>query len=542
MKLVINSHEIEAAPGPSLFDWAERLGVRVPTTCLKQGKCRECLLEVIEGMEHLSERTPHEEHLAGRFRLACRTRIEANAGTVRCHTLRRAAMRIEHAGSGLGDDGGPGARLLDPAVTRDGDRVLLDGREIARSSRPLCGLAMDLGTTTVVLRLFDLESGAPLASTAFENPQRFGGSDVIARIAYDTSHPGRLLQRTLLGYLTHAIEELPVDPESIYELVVAGNSTMRDLFFGLDVHSIGQKPYRSITQHELDSGERSSTSVASTARRLRLPICPQARVQALPLISGHVGADAAACLLAIDMPREQRRVALMDIGTNTELILGRRGRILAASCPAGPAFEGGSIACGMPGLEGAIEHVRLAADGRVETVVIGESAPQGLCGSGLVELLGELLRTGRLNARGRFTDGSDDFVVDAEQSIALGERDISELAQAKGANAAGLQIVLRRYGIPVSDIDVLYLAGAFGRHLDLDAARRVGLIPDLPDAKIRQVGNAAIEGASVALLSSTRRSELESLVRSVEHVPLESDPDFFDTFSAACLFGPAERP
>ena len=194
----------------------------------------------------------------------------------------------------------------------------------------------------------------------------------------------------------------------------------------------------------------------------------------------------------------------------------------------------------MPGLEGAIEHVRLAADGRVETVVIGESAPQGLCGSGLVELLGELLRTGRLNARGRFTDGSDDFVVDAEQSIALGERDISELAQAKGANAAGLQIVLRRYGIPVSDIDVLYLAGAFGRHLDLDAARRVGLIPDLPDAKILQVGNAAIEGASVALLSSTRRSELESLVRSVEHVPLESDPDFFDTFSAACLLGPAE--
>jgi uncharacterized 2Fe-2S/4Fe-4S cluster protein (DUF4445 family) len=535
MKLVINSREVEAAPGPSLFDYAERVGVAVPTSCHKRGKCRECLLEVVEGMEHLSEREPEEEHLKGDFRLACRTRIAEDAGRVRCHTLRRAAMQIEERSMALPVHGKE--PLLDPAVTRDGDRILLEGREIARSSGPIHGLALDLGTATVVLRLIDLETGERLATSAFENPQRFGGSDVMARIAYDTSHRGRLLQRTLLGYLGHAIEELAAEPETIYELVVAGNSTMRDLFFGLDVHPIGQKPYRSLTERELLEGKRSSTSLSVPARRLRLPMHREARVQSLPLISGHVGADTAACLLAIDLASEERLVALMDVGTNTELILGSRDRIVAASCPAGPAFEGGAISCGMPALDGAIEGVRLGDDGGIDLSVIGDSAPEGICGSGLLELLSELLRTGRMNARGRL-QRPDRFTLDAERAISLSERDISELAQAKGANAAGLQIVLGSYGASLDDLDVFYLAGGFGRHLCLDAARRVGLIPALDDSKILQVGNASIEGTSIALCSLTRRRELEALVSTITHVELESDPDFFDHFVSGCLLGP----
>ena len=176
----------------------------MPTSCHKNGKCRECLVEVTEGAEYLSAPSAEEEHLRDSFRLSCRAKIVADSGTIRCHTLHRGEMSIEEEGLGVAALNGAGD--LDPAVTRDGDRVLLDGEPIARSTGPLLGLAVDLGTTTVVIRLVDLETGELLATRSFENPQRFGGSDVMARIQYDTEHKGRLLQRTLLAYMGHAIE------------------------------------------------------------------------------------------------------------------------------------------------------------------------------------------------------------------------------------------------------------------------------------------------------------------------------------------------
>jgi len=399
---------------------------------------------------------------------------------------------------------------------------------------------MDLGTTTVVLRLFNLETGELIADSSFENPQRFGGSDVMARISYDSEHSGKLLMRTLAGYLRHAIEAFPVDPKTIYEMVVVGNSTMRDIFFRQNVWSIGQNPYRSITEIEMDEGKRETTSLVTTGRRSLLTIHPKARVYGAPVISGHAGADAAACMLAIGLADEDRLVALMDIGTNTELILGNKHRILVASCPAGPAFEGGAIACGMPALDGAIEDVALDESGRFHIGVVGDTAPEGICGSGLVDLLSELLRAGRMNELGRFTDDDTRIVLDAAHNIYFLESDVNELAQAKAANAAGLQVVCNRYGIDFDDIDVFYLAGGFGRHLKAAAARRIGLVPDLPDSKIVQAGNAAIEGASIALLSMTKRRELEALVRRAEHCRLETHPSFFDFFVEGCHFKPLE--
>jgi uncharacterized 2Fe-2S/4Fe-4S cluster protein (DUF4445 family) len=344
--------------------------------------------------------------------------------------------------------------------------------------------------------------------------------------------------RAVAGYLTHAIEDFPVDPRSIYEVVVVGNSTMRDLFFRQSVHSIGQNPYRSITEIELAQGTRTTTSLTQTGRRSLLPIHPQARVYGAPIISGHVGADAAACLLAVDMAHEDRTVAIMDIGTNTELLLGNRHRILAASCPAGPAFEGGAISCGMPGLDGAVESARLGDDGTFTLRVIGNGRAEGICGSGLVDVMSELLRAGRMNAMGRFEDGADRIDLTADGRVFFTEADVNELAQAKGANVAGLQVVFSQYGIAFDDVDVFYLAGGFGRHLRRDASRRIGLIPNLPDEKIVQIGNAAIEGASIALRSMTRRRELEAMVRTIEHCRLETHPDFFDFFVDGCQFKP----
>jgi uncharacterized 2Fe-2S/4Fe-4S cluster protein (DUF4445 family) len=536
--LSINAQEVAAPAGASLFELAEQAGVNVPTSCRKQGKCRECLVEVVAGMDHLSPRGPEEAYLTGDFRLSCRARVTAGAGVIRCHTLRRAAMRVESEAINL--PGAGTARRLDPAITRDGDRVLRDGIEVARSTGPLHGLAMDLGTTTVVVRLLDLESGRTVATSSFENPQRFGGSDIMARIQFDTEHPGRLLQRTLTGYLTRAIQEMPADPRTIHELVVAGNSTMRDLFFGLDVRTIGQKPYWSLTETEYRANRRPTTALTATARELHLPLHPAARVYGLPLVGGHVGADAAACLLAIDLAHEDRLVALMDIGTNTELFLGNRHRVVAASCPAGPAFEGRAITCGMPGLNGAIAKIAIGDDGTVTTRVLGDVTPEGICGSGLIDLLGELRRTGRMNEFGRFENDEPEFTVDAAHGIVFRESDVNELAQAKGANVAGLQIAAKHYGRALEDVDVFYLAGGFGRHLDIAAARRIGLIPNLPDAKIVQVGNASIEGACIALLSLSRRRTLEEYVKTVEHVSLETDPGFFDQFVAGCQFRPLD--
>lgn len=524
MSLTIDGVRVPAGLGQSLFECAEAAGVRIPTSCVKQGKCRECLVEVEEGAGRLTAPAPQEEHLSGRFRLSCRARIVAGSGDVVCHTLRRGALRVETEAHGLTAQAG----RFDPAVTRDGRRVLLDGREIAQADGLLHGVALDVGTTTVALRLYDLESGARRATHAFENPQRFGGSDVMARIRYDSEHGGRLLQRTLLGYLSHALEALPCDPRTIYELVVAGNPTMRDLFFGLDVAPIGQLPYRST--HE--------EAVSDTARRLRLPIHPAARVYGLPLVACHVGADAAACVLATGLAESAEVVALMDIGTNTEVVVGNRDRILAASCPAGPAFEGGGVACGMPALEGAIERVKIRDDGRVEIGVVGGTAAEGLCGSGLVDLLAELRRTGRMNPQGRLEHEEHRVVVDGAAGLFLSEADINELAQAKGANVAGLQIVADVYGVPLGRLARLDLAGGFARHLDLDASRRIGLVPELPAERIRKVGNAALEGAAIALRSVSRRRALEKLVKRIEHVRLETHPRFFDVFVEGCQFVP----
>jgi len=542
VSLRVNGHSVPVPVGVSLFTAADQAGVRVPTSCVTLGKCKECVVEITQGMELLTPPTEFEKHLdaRARFRLSCQCRVAAETGEVECHTMRRGQMRIERRALHL-----PATHrttTLDPSIVRDGDRIVdaTTGEEVARSTGPIHGLAIDLGTTTVVVRLIDLETGEQVADTSFENPQRFGGSDIMSRIHYDSVHPGRLLMRTVAGYLSHAIADLPADPLTIYDVVLVGNSTMRDLFFRQGVYTIGQNPYRSITEIELADGKRTTTSLRTTGRRSLLPIHPNARVYGLPIVSGHVGADAAACMLAIDLAHEDRLVALMDIGTNTELLVGNRHRILAASCPAGPAFEGGAIACGMPGLDGAIEDVALNEDGTFRLGVIGEGPPAGICGSGLVDLLSELLRTGRMNALGRFEDGSERVTVDAERDIFFLEQDVNELAQAKGANVAGLQVVFSDYGIQFDDVAVFYLAGGFGRHLKKSASKRIGLIPNLADEKIVQVGNAALEGATIALVSRTRRQELETLVRKVEHCRLETHPGFFDFFVDGCQFRPAE--
>ena len=492
------------------------------------------MVDIQEGMALLTSKTEAEAHLSDTLRLSCQAQVGAQEGAVRCHTMRRGAIQVVEEGCDLPRR--TSDRPVEPAVTREGDVVSIDGKPVARWSGPLLGMAVDLGTTTVAARFVDLETGRSCGTVSFENPQRFGGSDVLARVAYDTEHKGQLLRRTLAGYLSHAIEDFGCEPMSLFEVVLAGNAAMRDLFFGLDVYSIGQMPYQSITEKEMRDGRRSSTAIHLPGRRSLLPMNPAGRVYGMPLVACHVGADTAACMLAIDLFEEERLVALMDIGTNTELILGRKGELHAASCPAGPAFEGGSISCGMPALDGAVERVRIAEDGRVECGVIGGGPAQGLCGSGLIDLASELVRTGVINRLGRYETGDDRFALAANPPVYLTEEDLSQLAQAKAANVAGLHLVHRNYGVDFADVEVFYLAGGFARHLDLAAARRIGLLPDLPEDRFVRIGNASLEGATAALKSATSRSRLETQLKSVRHIELETFPEFFHYFAEGVQF------
>lgn len=532
----------EVPLGASLFDAADLAGVPIPSACRRTGDCRECLVEIQAGDEALSPRSAEELSLMDGYRLACRARVVAREPLVRFTGPRGGELRIETGGAvdALAKLG-PKDR---PAATRVEGRLRLDDVPLGALAAPPLGLAVDVGTTTVVVRLVDLEQRRALATRAFENPQRRWAGEVISRVQLESESPGRPLQRAILGALREAVLGLPCDPREIVEVVVAGNTVMRDILFGLDVTPLGRSPFLSTLEVAWRAGERPDSGIATRAAELALPLHPDARVVGLPLVACHVGADAAAALLALDFLEGAEPAVLIDFGSNTELVVRNGERLLAASCPAGPAFEGGGVRCGMPAFDGAIERVSLEPSGAARLTVIGGGAPRGVCGSGLIDVLSELRRLGWIDERGRRTDeGHAPFALAAEQDVVVSERDISVLLQAKAANLSGAQLVLEASELDPERIGTVHLAGGFIGRIDLEAARAIGFLPDLPLELFRKVGNLAIEGATMALLSRARRTKLAGVVRGIEHLCLEAHPRFFDTFVEGCLLrrGAARR-
>jgi uncharacterized 2Fe-2S/4Fe-4S cluster protein (DUF4445 family) len=324
----------------------------------------------------------------------------------------------------------------------------------------------------------------------------------------------------------------------IYEIVVVGNSTMRDIFHRLDVQSIGQRPYKSSTENDLLAGNRSTTALNSSSRRLGLNVNRSARVYSPPLVASHVGADVAAGLGVIDFADEEKTVMLVDVGTNTEVVIRHKGQMLTASCPAGPAFEGGLIKYGMPGYDGAIDSIRVSGEG-FDYTTIGNTRPQGLCGSGLIDLLAELRRHDQMTARGVFADRKQfELTVLPEYGITFSREDASNLAQAKAANYCGQFILMRHLGLSAGDIDKLYLAGGFANFIDVQSAVDIGFLPAVPEQRIEKIGNAAAQGAREILLSRKKRTAAEEIVGNIEHIELESTHDFFEIFVDGCQFKP----
>ena len=528
--------KLDLVAGKTIFDYADSLNVRVPTSCGRSGECHECIVEVRRGMDAVTPPTPPEEFLRDNYRLACQATVLDPEADIEFAVLRRQPRILTHS-----------VRRevpLDPITVRRGDEVYFGDERIDSYRGMIYGLAIDAGTTTVVLNLVDLESGKIADTTSFENPQRFGGSDVMHRISYDgRQFPGELKQ-VMLSSVNFEIGEmcrrLGFHRRRIYDVVVVANSTMRDILFGIDVQSIGEMPYKSLTQLEMELGERNTTALNVKAADLGLRVFPGANVYGGPLVGCHVGADVAADLLAIGMDQEEDVVMLVDVGTNTEVVVGNRHRLLAASCPAGPAFEGGQITYGMPGYEGAVESVDIT-NGSVHYRTIGDVAPEGICGSGLVDLMSELRRTGKMNELGVLDDGAQEFYFEPERNMYVSRSDISALAQAKSANYCGQRIVLRRYGVQIDGIARLYLAGGFANYVNVENAVEIGFIAGVPHERVVKVGNAALEGATIMLTSGEMRQVVDKMVAEIEHVELETTSDFFDIFVEGCMFKPMAK-
>jgi len=416
------------------------------------------------------------------------------------------------------------------------------------------GLALDLGTTTVVASLVDLQSGRELAHAATVNLQTRFGHDVIGRINVTLEQEDGLHQlqqaarNSLEDVIAQVLEKARIDRREVYEATLVGNATMMHLFLGISPASLGRLPYIATVGHAL----------VAPAGQLGLDLHPAARLYVLPNIAGFVGADTVGAVLAANLDEDDGRIRLLtDIGTNCEIVLRLGERLLVTSTPAGPAFEGARISCGMYAAPGAIEKVRI--DDQVHCRTIGGEAPRGLCGSGLVDASAELLRTGLVDFTGRLLapeemDGGlspalQDRLIEREDGMAfvlatpdgdapivLTQRDVRELQLAKAAIRTGVDLLLEHAGLRAVDLDEFCIAGGFGSYIDKSNAMRLGLIPELPEENLSFIGNGALVGARLALLSRTLRRRGAQVARQAEHLQLAGTPDFQTRFSEAMLF------
>jgi uncharacterized 2Fe-2S/4Fe-4S cluster protein (DUF4445 family) len=582
----------------TLFDAASWNGIAIDSTCGGHGTCKKCKIRIVGGgvpVSPLDVRAFSPDELRDGWRLACRAeaatdlQIEvpplvtrpkaATVGVGRQVILRPAAQKrfLELEEPSLSDQRTDIERILDAlddlelrvdlGVVRSVgqvlraadckvtavivDDVLIDVQPGDTTPR-LYAVAFDLGTTTVVATLLDLATGTPLAVASMLNKQQPFGADVITRISAIMMEPATLA--TLAGLASETLAELTadvceqagVDAADVCEVALAGNATMTHIALGIDPEPLGVAPF-------IMAAREYPEVLAATD--LGLPVHPRARAFLFPAFGAYVGGDITAGLLASGMDRDARIRLFVDIGTNCEIVLGNRDWLLATAAPAGPAFEGAAIRCGMRAADGAIEVVSMTPGG-VELRVIGDAEPAGLCGSGLVDAVASLLGVGLLDRSGRFapeeqaagiapgladrltTLGAERVFVlhwlgepgDVARSIYLSQRDVRELQFAKAAIATGWNILLAEAGLAPGDIQQVLLAGSFGSYLSPANAIRLGLVPRMPAARVVSAGNVAGEGAKMALLSVRERAGALALQEEVRYVELSDRSDFNDAF------------
>lgn len=436
---------------------------------------------------------------------------------------------------------------LTVALTESGGALRIDEIRPGHVEMRACGLAVDIGTTTVAAQLVDLENGRVLATATSYNEQIHRGADIISRIDYArTPERGAELRRMVLSTINGLIADMSVRsgvaPTDLQAAFLAGNTTMVHLLLELPPRYIRESPYVPTV----------NPVPALSAAEAGLDIRPDAVVEFAPGVGSYVGGDITAGLLCTDLPTNHEDVVLfLDIGTNGEIVIGNADWLVGCACSAGPAFEGSGIDCGMRASPGAIEQIEIGEGGRnVEYQVIGDAKPEGVCGSGLICLLGELFRSGLIDAAGHFHSDAGNprlvgvgkrqgFIVEFGERTSTGkdlvitEADIESLIRTKAAIYAACSLVLENVGLNWSAIGRVYIAGGFGRYIRVSEAVLIGMLPDLPHGRFTYIGNAALTGAYIALLSQPHREKLAETAARMTYLELSSDPRYMDSYVKA---------
>jgi len=594
--------------GTTLFHAAAWTGQPIESTCGGRGTCGKCRVQVIQGsapvtpadLQHLSQ-----EDMAGGWRLSCQSeaRDEMVVHVPRLLTTPKTAMfgvgrqvlldpnvhkvhlrleeptlhdqrsDVQRLREALRQEGFamsaelPVVRTL-PKALRDAEfdvTAVVCGEtllavEPGDTTSACFGIAFDLGTTTIVGTLMDLNNGEPRGVTSNLNAQAIHGGDVLSRISHTMGKKEGLQEMqhfasfTMNGIIERLTAESGVPLDRIYEITVAGNLTMMHLLLGIDPEPISVTPFAPAVSHGLNL----------RAADLGITIHPEGRVFLFPAIGSYVGGDIVAGLLATALPRGNKLRLFVDVGTNGEIALGSEPRTLSTAAPAGPAFEGAEISCGMRATIGAIEGVRITEDS-VVLQTIQDAPPVGLCGSGLIDAVAQLYKRGLMDATGRMrsagdlegkvpeslasrlitVDGVRAFVLATDKEtggkpILFSQKDVRQLQFAKGSIASGIRVLMNEMGVVPDDLQEVLLAGAFGSYINPDAARIIGLVPAVPLARIRAVGNAAGEGAKIALLSYREREAAEVMPSRVEYIELSGREDFNDIFMSVLGFPPLD--
>jgi len=596
-----DGNEVRVPSGTPIFDAASWNGIAIDSTCGGYGTCKKCKVKILSGdvpVGPIDPRAFTPTELADGWRLACRagaredlvvevpplqTRPKAALAGVGRHVILRPAVQKRHLvidEPTLEDQRSDLQRVLDglddlepyvsiemlrelgttmrqakfdvTAVVCDRELIALEpGDTTARRY----AIAFDLGTTTVVATLLDLETGQPAAVRSMLNRQQPYGADVITRISATMMDSGALqalrdrAHETLAELTGEVLTEAAVTPAEVYEITVCGNVTMMQLALGIDPEPLSMAPFV-VAAHELPPVKAFDFGV---------DVHPRAPAFVFPSLGAYVGGDIVAGMLASGLTRDKRLRLFIDVGTNSEIALGSVDRVLATAAPAGPAFEAAQIRCGMRAADGAIEGVKIGEEA-LTLEVIGDCEPVGMCGSGLVDAVAELVHSGLLDRSGRFIPDEDAheqfpllaprltkigeervFVLhwrgeDPADSVFLSQRDVRELQFAKASIATGWDILLRELGVDASEISQVLLAGSFGAYLTPLSAVRIGLVPRMALPRIMSAGNVAGEGAKIAALSLRERAEAESILREVQYVELSGRTDFNDLFIAQLAF------
>jgi uncharacterized 2Fe-2S/4Fe-4S cluster protein (DUF4445 family) len=608
---------LTVAPGTTILKAAHAGGVDITATCGGRGRCTSCRVKFLVGLPPpptiMDEVQLGDDLVREGYRLACQCVLHEAVTVQPAPPLDERAFQILGAGPGVRElarvtldsgiakqvvkvtlpreehhqtsdleqlleavglttaDVGPAVLQGLPSALRDdpagvtvttfaagGGRQRILSVERGDTAAMKFGLAIDIGTTSVVTTLVELESGEQLGSVSSLNPQAVFGGDLMSRIAFAQFNPGNLrkLHTRIVGLLNQHIAQICNDSgvlaKWIYKVVVVGNTCMHHILLGIDPSHVGLAPYAPVMRH----------AVTLSARELFLKVAPEARVCLLPLVAGFVGADAVGVALATRIYESAEVRIAVDIGTNGEVLLGSRERLWACSAPAGPALEGAQIRHGMRGALGAIDRVRVDDDIHVHT--IGEADALGICGSGIIDLLAGLLDGGVIDWTGLIQVDARDSLppklgerivmrgeerqvivlrpgeAGARQEIVLTQDDVRQVQLAKGAIASGVMMLQRVAGVPSEAVAELMLAGGFGNYVSIESALRIGLIPPLPRERIRYVGNAASLGAQLCLVSETERARAEAVAGRIEHVSLAAHPDFEEIF-VDCMNFPRAR-